>query len=125
MVVAVAFYVLSAAMLAGIVLALLHLSATSPAQRPPRMGAAAHGAGGAIGVVLLLIALRDKPRGVLNGAASFRLQAAVFLGGAILTGIGIIILARRGGEAIFLMMVVHGLLAVTGYVLLAAYVSLD
>jgi hypothetical protein len=121
---AFSFYVLSAAGLAGVVLALLHLRATSPAQRPPWVSGAVHGVGGAIGLALLLIALRDPPRGALNGTASFGLQAAVFLGGAIATGIGIIVLARRRGQATSLMMAVHGLLAVTGYVLLAAYVSL-
>jgi hypothetical protein len=119
-----AFYVLSAAVLAGAVLAMLHLRATSPAQRPPWVSGAVHGVGGVIGLALLLIALRGPPRGVVNGTASFGLQAAVFLGGAIVTGIGIIVLARRRGRATSLMMAVHALLAVTGYVLLAAYVSL-
>jgi len=120
----VSFYVLSAAVLAGVVLALLHLRATSAAQRPPWTAGAVHGVGGVIGLALLLIALRGPPRGVLSGTGSFGLQAAGFLGAAMVAGIGIIVLARRGSQSISLMMVVHGLLAMTGYVLLLAYVSL-
>ena len=121
----VSSWLLSAAVLAGVVLALLHLRATSPAQRPPWAVGMAHGLVGAAGLALLLLALRGPPRGVLTGASSFGLQAAVLLGAALLAGIAIAVLARPWSRAASAAIVVHALLAVTGYVMLIAYTSLN
>jgi hypothetical protein len=79
---------------------------------------------GAAGVALLLLALRGPPRGVLTGASSFGWQAAVLLGTALMAGIAIAVLARRRPGAASGAIVVHALLAVTGYVLAIAYASL-
>jgi hypothetical protein len=91
------------------------------------MAGAAHGIAGAAGVVLLLMALRGPPRGVATGSSSFGLEAAVLLGAALLAGLAIVVLARQRvrERAVTGAMVVHALLAVTGYVLWVAYASLD
>ena len=116
---------LSAAVLAGVVLALLHLRATSTAQRSHWIAGLAHGLVGTAGLALLPFALRGPPRGVLTGVSSFGVQAAVLLGGALLAGIAVAVLARRRSRATSLTIVVHALLAITGYVMLIAYASLD
>jgi bacteriorhodopsin len=120
-------WVLSATALAGVVLVLLHLRATSPGQRPHWMVGAAHGIAGATGVVLLLVALRGPPRGVATGSSSFGVEAAVLLAAALLAGLLIVVLARQRApeRTVTGAMVVHALLAVTGYVLWVAYASLE
>jgi len=141
-------WVLSATTLAGTVLVLLHLRATSAAQRPHWVAGAAHGVVGAAGLALLLVALRGPRRGVATGTSTFGVQAAVLLGAALVAGITIVVLSRRAAvgasrgaapgaapgaaagaapgttRAIGGAMIVHSLLAVTGYALLLAYASL-
>jgi hypothetical protein len=80
---------------------------------------------GAAGLALLPLALRGLPRGVLAGASSFGVQGAVLLGAALLAGVAIVVLARRRSRATSGAIVVHALLAITGYVMLIAYASLD
>jgi hypothetical protein len=118
-------WLVSAAALAGVVVALLDLRATSPAQRPPRAACVAHGLVGTAGLALLLLALRGRPRGALAGASSFGLQAAVLLSAALLAGIAIAILGRLRSRTARNAIFVHALLAITGYVMLIAYASQD
>jgi len=91
------------------------------------MVGAAHGIAGAAGVVLLLVALRGPPRGVATGSSSFGQEAAVLLVMALLAGLAIVVLGRQqtSERTVTGTMVVHALLAVTGYVLWVAYASLE
>ncbi len=116
-----AFVLLSATAVLGIALALLHVRGPSA---PPWMIGVLHGVLGAAGLGTLLLALRGPPRGLLTGVASFGPIAAVLAVGALLAGLGIVTLARRSGRGIGLLIAVHGTVAITAYVLLAAYVSL-
>lgn len=115
-----AIIILSAAVLAGIVLVLLHLRGVSPHW----IIGALHGAAGAAGLGALILALRGPPRGVLTGVASFGADAAVLAAGALAMGLGIVALARRSRRGVGLAIAVHATLAITAYVLLLAYVSL-
>jgi hypothetical protein len=84
---------------------------------------AAHGVIGAVGLAALLWALR-APRDATRGTATFGWDAAVLLGVALAGGIAILILARlRHGRGLDLALVLHGTVAVIGYVILAAFVS--
>lgn len=114
--VSVAFWVLTFAVLAGSGLALWHLRGIS---RPPLAVGIAHAAVGAAGLTLLLLALRGPARGVAVGVGSFGLVAAGLFGGALLTGVGLLLLHRKG-----VVMAIHAGVAITGYVLLMAWVSL-
>jgi O-antigen/teichoic acid export membrane protein len=115
-----AFTILSAAVLAGIVLALLHLRGS-----PPHWTIGAlHGVAGAAALVALLLALRGPPRGELTGVASFGTIAAVLAAIALALGLAVAALARRSHRAVGLAIGVHATLAITAYVLLLAYVSL-
>jgi hypothetical protein len=135
------FGLLAVAVLLGGVLAVLHLRATAggvppaggglstaPSATPPPGGpgwqlGALHGLIGATGLVLLLLALGGPPRGVSLGVGAFGLVAAVLLALALLVGLAVLVafrLRRRPGALIAL----HATLAVSGFVILAAYVFL-
>ncbi len=79
----------------------------------------AHGVVGAVGLVVLLLALRGPARGVAAGAGSFGTAAAVLFGAALVIGVAILWL-RRKAVAIS----VHAGFAIVGYVLLLAWNSL-
>ncbi len=115
-----ALVILSAAALAGIVLALLHLRGS----RRHWMFGALHGVAGAAGLAALLLALRGPPRGVLTGAASFGAVAAVLAAIALAVGLCVAMLARRAHGGTGLVIAVHATLAITAYVILLAYVAL-
>lgn len=117
----VALIILSATVALGITLALLHLRGSSA---PHWLIGALHGMLGAAGLGTLILALRGPPRGMQTGVASFGAVAAVLAAVALALGLGIITLGRRSGRHIGAMIAVHGTLAITAYVLLAAYVSL-
>jgi hypothetical protein len=120
----VSFYVLSGTVLLGVLLIGLHLRATEPAQLPPWQVGALHGVLGAMGVGVLLLALRGPTRGVETGSSSFGLQSAVLLVAGLIAGVAIPVLARRQARPSSLVLVTHGGLAITGFVLLWAYASL-
>jgi hypothetical protein len=101
------------------VLALWHLRATEGARRPPLVAGIAHGGIGTVGLTLLLLALRGPPRGIDAGAGSFGSASAVLFSAAVLTGIVLLLLRRKG-----VVMAIHVGIAITGYVLLLAWASL-
>jgi hypothetical protein len=115
-----AFTIMSVAVLAGIVLALLHLRG-SPSHSSV---GALHGGAGAAGLAALLLALRGPPRGVLTGVASFGAIAAVLAAVALAAGLAVAALARHSHGAVGLLLAAHATLAITAYVLLLSYVSL-
>jgi|HubBroStandDraft_1064217.scaffolds.fasta_scaffold331767_2 hypothetical protein len=115
-----AFTIMSAAVLAGIVLALLRLRGS-----PPHWAVGVlHGVAGAAGLAALLLALRGPPRGVLTGVASFGAIAAVLAAVALAAGLAVATLTRHSHGAVGPLLAVHATLAITAYVLLLAYVSL-
>jgi len=118
-----AFMILGFAVLLGSALAVLHLrtqprAASWPVAWP--LGAL-HGLLGIGGLLCLVLALRGPPRGLAQGTASFGAIAATLFALAALAG-GAILAAhlrkrRRAGALIG----VHAALAVSGFVILAAY----
>ena len=120
-----AFVILAVAAALGAVLAVLHLRTnrmmTSPRQPRWPLGAL-HGILALIGLGCLALALRGPPRGLQQGTASFGIIATVLFVLAALLGARL--LAARlfnkpiGGGTI----AVHATLAVSGFVILAAYV---
>jgi len=116
---AVAVWILTLAVVAGSVLALWHLRSTDDATRPPLSAGLAHGAAGAVGLAVLLLALRGPPRGIEAGAGSFGTTAAILFGAALLTGIVIFFVRNKA-----VVIAIHAGIAITGYVLLLAWDSL-
>jgi hypothetical protein len=116
-----AFFLISAAVLIGIVLALLHMRGS---RRPHWLAGAAHGGIGATGLTALLLALRGPPRGVLTGVESFGAIAAVLAAFTLEAGLGVELLLRRNRTIGGLAIAVHATLAITAYVMLAAYLAL-
>ena len=108
----VAFAVLSAAVLLGLLLAALYLRATDE-RYPPWWLGAAHGAGGSIGFVALLLALRGPTRGVANGVGSFGLVAAAMLGFGLLVGVAIPVLWRTRHALPGGAIAIHAIIAVS------------
>jgi hypothetical protein len=115
--VSAAVWVLTVAVVAGTILALWHLRSTDDgASRPPLVAGLAHGAVGALGLVLLLLALRGPPRGVEAGAGAFGTTAAVLFAAAVVTGLVILAIRRKA-----IVMAIHAGIAITAYVLLLAW----
>jgi hypothetical protein len=131
-----AFSILGFAALLGSALAVLHLRAQSGAASPVKSSptkswsvswpvswpvAALHGLLGIGGLICLVLALRGPPRGLAQDTASFGAIAAGFFTLAALAGGGILAMhlrkRRRAGALIGL----HAALAVSGFVILAAY----
>ena len=115
----VAFVILSVAVLLGIALAALGLRGKGEA--PPRALAWLHGILAPAGLGSLLLALRGPPRGLGLGIAGFGVAAAVLIALAALVGcamLGTHLLRRRLPAALI---AIHATLAVSGFVILAAY----
>lgn len=117
--VSLAVWVLTLTVVAGTILALLHLRATDDASLPPFAAGIAHGASGAVGLVVLLLALRGPSRGADAGVGSFGTTSAALLAGAVLTGVAMLKLRNKS-----VTMTIHAGLAITGYVLLLAWNAL-
>jgi hypothetical protein len=113
--------VLGVAVLLGAVLAVLAMRERAVAP-PPLALAGLHGALAVAGFGLLAAALQGPPRGLSTGTASFGATALVILALAGLAGFGILALHLRKRRLPGLLIGVHGTLAVTGFVILAAYV---
>lgn len=105
----------------GSALALWHLRATDGGSRPPAWAGIAHGAVGAAGLVVVLLALRGPARGVAAGAGSFGTVAAALFVAALATGLVLLALRRKQAAVT---MAVHSGFAITGYVLLLAWNAL-
>ena len=86
--------------------------------------AIAHGLLGAAGFVVLLLGLRGPARGVAMGAGSFGTIAAAMLALALLAALAIIAAQVRRRPPATLVVAVHATLAIAGFVVLAAYVSM-
>jgi hypothetical protein len=116
-----AFVILAVAVFLGSVLAVLHLQTEGRATPPWRL-AALHGLLAISGLGCLALALRGPTRGLDYGTASFGTIAAALITMAALVGLlaAHVFNRRIAGTIIG----VHATLAVTGFVILAAYVFL-
>jgi LPXTG-motif cell wall-anchored protein len=74
---------------------------------------------GAAGLIALLFALRGPARGAAAGVGSFGTTSAVLFGAALLSGIVLYFLRRKGA-----VMAIHAGIAIAGYVLLLAWNAL-
>ncbi len=113
-----AFGTLSVAIALGTALAVVYLRREG-ATLPWRFGAF-HGLVGIGGLCCLVLALRGPPRGVEQGIGSFGAISAVLISLAALVGLAVLshlLKRRRAGTLIGL----HATLAVSGFVILAAY----
>ncbi len=113
--------VLGAAVLVGSVLALQYLR-TVEAPNTPWPLKALHGLLGIAGLCMLALGLRGPPHGLDQGVGSFGIIAASLLTLAALVGVVLLavnILKRRLAGV---MIGIHATIAVTGFVVLAAYV---
>jgi hypothetical protein len=97
-------------------LALWHLRGPEVTTRPPLIAGIAHGLLGATALAALLVALQGPPRGVESGAGQFGTVSAVLFAAALITGIALLLLHRKG-----LVMAIHAGIAITGYVLFLAW----
>jgi|GEM_PF-2604304 len=116
-----AFVIVTLAVALGAVLAVMHIQMKS-ATMPRRQLAALHGLLALIGLGCLILALGGPPRGLDQGTASFGIIAAALFALAAVLGGGLlasrIFKGRIGGGLIG----IHATLAVSGFVILAAYV---
>jgi hypothetical protein len=116
-----AFVILAVAVLLGSVLAALHLQTEGRAAAPWRL-AALHGLLAISGLGCLALALRGPPRGLAQGTASFGTIAATLITMAALVGGGLLAAHVFKRRIAGIMIGVHATLAVSGFVILAAYV---
>lgn len=114
-----AFVILSIAVALGSVLAVLHLRTNGTA--PPWPLGALHGILALIGLACLALALRGPPRGAEQGTASFGMIAAVLFVLAALLGARLFA-ARIKKRVVGGTIAIHAIFAVSGFVILAAYV---
>jgi hypothetical protein len=105
---------------AGSVLAILHLMPQRPAI-PPWLSTL-HGALATGGFVLLVLALRGPPRGIASGAGAFGLIAAALAALAAVAGAATLAARLRRTRFTGVLLGVHATLAVSAFVVLAAYV---
>lgn len=114
------FVILLAAATLGALLMALHLRPGNP---PPALAyGVLHGATATVGLATLLLALRGPPRGVAMGVGSFGRIAAALLIVALLAGLAVLALRLRARRMTGLAIGVHATIAISGIVILAAYV---
>jgi len=117
-----AFLILAIAVLIGTVLAILHARGETAQAVPWALGAL-HGLIGIGGLGLLLLALRGPPRGLDQGTASFGMIGAVLIALAATVGLAIFRAFRmKRGHRAGTLIGIHATVAVSGFVILAAYV---
>ncbi len=112
--------------LAALIGAALALIGAKPVGKPPSAWLASlHGSFAVAGFALLLVALIEGPvRGVATGTQSFGMIAAVLLFLAACFGIASLFLHIRRRRLPGFWASAHAMIAVSGFVILAAYVLL-
>jgi hypothetical protein len=115
-----AFFTLATAVLLGTALALLYLRTPTGLPAPWPL-ATLHGLLGIGGFSCLLLALRGPSTGLDQQNGSFEVMSAILFALAALAGVGIftthLLKRRRAGTLI----AIHAMLAVSGFVVLLAY----
>ena len=117
----VAFIILGTAVLLGSVLAVLHLHKEGAAAAPWPF-AALHGLLAIGGFSCLVLGLREPPRGVDQGVASFGAIAAALIGSAAVIGVGLFVTHLLKRRLPGMLIGIHATLAVGGFVVLIVYV---
>ncbi len=114
-----AFIVLTVAVLIGTLLAVLHMreNAALPAWPLPAL----HLLAALGGLAALALSLRGPARGVEQGTAAFGAGSAAILALAALVGIALLVARLRRGKVSSALIGVHATLAISGFVVLAAY----
>ena len=107
-------------MLVGSILAVLHLWRERPAI-PPWLSAL-HGVLAIGGFIVLVLALRGPPRGAASGASAFGPIAAVLAAVALIAGAATLAARLRKKPFTGILVGVHATVAVSAFVILAAYV---
>jgi hypothetical protein len=115
-----AYLILGIAALLGSWLGVMHLQADG-AGTPPWKLAALHGFVAIAGLGCLLLALQGPPRGLDQGTAAFGMIGAVLIAAAALLGAGFLAGRLRGRAPSGLPIGIHATLAVSGFVILTAY----
>jgi len=115
------FVILGVAVFLGSVLAVLHLRREGAAT-PPWPLAALHGLLAIVGLCCLALALRGPPRGLEHGTAYFGTIATALFTMAAFVGAGLLAGRVRKWRIAGITIGVHATLAVSGFVILAAYV---
>jgi len=118
---------LLATVLLGVTAAVGTALAIAVARRAPwpRAVTLLHGGLALAGYGLLVAAVSGARRGAATGTASFGLVAIVLLSGAVLAGIALALLRRRKPGLFSMLVGVHATLAVSGFVILLAYLLLS
>jgi len=109
-------------MLFGFVLAALNLRTSDRA--PPFLVRLAHGVLGGTGLAALLLTMGEPAHGANHGVGTFRIDAMVLLGTALLMGLGILVTFRVAPKSAGAMIALHATIAMFGLAILAAYASL-
>lgn len=115
------FSILGSAVLLGAVLAVLHLRAEGAAMPAWPLGGL-HGLLALAGLGCLLVGLGGPPRGLSTGTEAFGKISAGLLAIAALMGGGILIMRLRKRQFPGVLIGAHATLAVSGFVVLAAYI---
>ena len=121
-----AIALLGVVVLAGLALGALYLMMDEPPDGLSWKGVL-HGLGGAVGLALLMVALRQTPpsaHAVKMGVSRFGMFAASLIGGAFVVGLFILARHLRGRVIPQAAVATHGLLAVVGYTLLVTYLTM-
>jgi hypothetical protein len=116
-----AFIILGIAVLIGCLLAILH-SWTDEGAMPPWWLAALHGLLAIFGLCCLALALRGPTRGLDQGTSSFGMIATVLIVLAALAGVRLLVTRAFKKRITGVMIGIHATLAVSGFVILLAYV---
>jgi len=116
-----ALVILGIAVLLGSALAVVHLR-TDGAVAPTWKLAALHGVVAVVGLGCLALGLRGPPRGLEQGTASFGMIAVALIAAAATLGAGLVATRLRQRRLPGLMIGVHATLAVSGFVILMAYI---
>ncbi|MGH7246896.1 MAG: hypothetical protein ACREH9_02220, partial [Pseudomonadota bacterium] len=116
-----AFIILGIAVLLGTALAAIFLRTESGAAAPWPL-AALHGFCGAGGLACLLLALQGPARGFEHGTAAFGKISAALIALAALFGGAVLAIHLRTKHRAGTLIGVHAMLAVSGFVVLAAYI---
>jgi hypothetical protein len=91
---------------------------------PPLLIRVAHGVLGAAGLGALLLTMGTPLQGANTGVGTFRMDAVVLLGAALLLGLGILVTFRIAPKSAGAVIALHATIAMFGLAILAAYASL-